>query len=374
MIGDDYLKIIIAGGGTAGHINPGIAIAKQILKNHPDAQILFVGTEKGLEKELVPKEGFELRFISVKGFKRKMSFDTLVSVKELIKGMYQTRKIINEYKPDIVIGTGGYVCGPVLINASFMGIPTIIHEQNVYPGVTNRILSRFVDVVMVSFEESKKYIKSKNVYVTGNPVRYEILNSNRIASRKNLGIDNNEKLLVVFGGSIGAEKINRILVDYIKSAVPENVKLIFGTGAKQYNDVSNSLQNVKYDKTKINILPYIDNMGDVMAAADLMVCRAGAITLSEITVIGVPAILIPSPNVTHNHQEYNARALEKVGAAKVITEKDLSEIDFGCLVNDILLDDKTLFKMGQRSRSIGRKDATEKIIDIITKTVTLKNK
>lgn len=369
MIGDDDLRIMIAGGGTAGHINPGIAIAKEIQKNHLKAKIIFIGTKKGLEKDLVPKEGFDIKLIDVKGFKRKVSIDTIISIKELIKGMYQSRKIIKEYQPDIVIGTGGYVCGPVLLNASFMGIPTAIHEQNALPGMTNKILSRFVDTVMISFEESKKYFKSKNVYLTGNPIRQEIIDSDREESRKKLKIGLNEKLVVAFGGSIGAEKINNAMIDFIKAGISVNVKIIFGTGEREYEKVLSGLEKSQYDKDRITILPYIYNMNEVMSAADLIICRSGAITLSEITVLGVPAVLIPSPNVTNNHQEFNARALEKGGAALVLLEKDIDSKGFKDSIENILNDDIRLKEISKNSKEMGKADATKKIYEILIKRI-----
>lgn len=364
MIGDESLKVIIAGGGTAGHINPGLAIAKEIMLNNKDCDILFVGAKTGLEKDLVPKEGFNLKLINVKGFKRKLSKDTIISFKELTKGMFQARKILKEFKPDIVIGTGGYVCGPVLLNASLLKIPTLIHEQNVIPGATNKILSKFVDAVLISFEETKKYIKSKRIILTGNPIRQEIVNANKDQCKKELGLTK-EKLLLVFGGSIGAQKINDTMMEYIRLGVGDNIKVIFATGAKEFDSVIKKLNKYIKVQDNIEIRPYIDNMHVVLPAADLVLCRAGAITLSEVTALGIPCILIPSPNVTHNHQEYNARALEKQGAAEVLLESQLDKINIKEYIDAIINDDKLLVQMSQHSKNIGIIDASKKIYQII---------
>ncbi|WHH58892.1 undecaprenyldiphospho-muramoylpentapeptide beta-N-acetylglucosaminyltransferase [Petroclostridium sp. X23] len=364
------MKIVFAGGGTAGHINPAIAIAKYIRAKHPDWDILFVGTQEGLEKELVPKEGFDIKFINVRGFRRKLSLDTVVTIKELIRGTMQARKFLTEYKPDIVIGTGGYVCGPVVLNASLSKIPTMIHEQNVIPGVTIKILSRFADIVAISFEETMKYIKidRKHLIHTGNPIRQEIIDTDKMTARKRLGLSN-MPFILAFGGSLGAERINQTLVGFIKRIYKrKSVQLLFGTGEHQYNSVMDELKKADIDLStnhNIKVVPYIYNMNDVMAAADLVICRAGAITISELTAIGKPCILIPSPNVTHNHQEYNARALEKKNAAVVITEKELNENRLFNLIENLLKDKRLLEKMEKNSSSMGITNATEKIYNSI---------
>ena len=360
---DSGLRVMIAGGGTAGHINPGLAIAKEILKRRK-ATIVFVGTEKGLEKELIPKEGFELKLINVRGLKRKFSLDTFLFVKDLAFGHMQARNLIKEFKPDIVIGTGGYVCGPVLLNASIMGIPTAIHEQNAYPGMTNKILSRFVNAIMISFEESKEYFGTKKTYFTGNPLRPEIINANREDARKIIKCGRN-KLIVAVGGSRGAEKINKTITNFIRDGVPEGVKLLFATGEKNFDKVKELLKDIKIDKNRVEIVSYIHNMHEVLAAADLLISRAGATTLSEITALGIPSVLIPSPNVTNNHQEYNARALEKEGAAAVILEKELDETYFKGYILNLIKDNKKLKEMSRKSKKLAKRDSVEKIYEVI---------
>ncbi len=363
------MKFLIAGGGTGGHINPGIAIARYIRQKQKDADILFAGTQRGLETKLVPREGFELRLIKVRGFKRKLSKDTFVAIKELFQGIWEARKLIREFKPDVVIGTGGYVCGPVLFVASRMKIATLIHEQNAFPGITNRILSRFVDAVAISFKESKKFFKSARMLVhTGNPVRDEILEADRTASRQKLCLDKDTPLVVVTGGSLGAERINQVVCDMIVNHYKSSdFNIIFSTGNDQYQKILDQLGSGLPDS--ITITPYIYDAGSIYSAADLIICRGGAITMSELPVLGLPSVIIPSPNVTANHQEYNARALEKQGAAVVILEKDLNSNLMYQQIMSLLKDRDQLLKMARNARKMGITNATEKIYSMITEII-----
>ncbi len=359
------MKVIIAGGGTAGHINPGLAIAKY-LRDKKGAEILFVGTKKGFESKLVPLEGFTLETITVRGFRRKLSLDTFKAIKELFFGLFQSKKILKEFKPDIVIGTGGYVCGPVLFMASRLKIPTLIHEQNAIPGVTNKILSRFVDTVAISFSESEKYFKTKNIILTGNPIRNDILEVDRQSARLEIGIEADRKLAVIFGGSRGAEKINKTVSDMLVNCYSEkDFDIIYATGESQFRKISEMLWHKIPGSVKI--LPYIYDMAQVMSSADLVVSRAGAITISELTALGVPAILIPSPYVTANHQEHNARALEKAGAAVVITENELKPEILYDLMKNMINDEETLITMSKNSKNIAKLEATEEICSIVMK-------
>lgn len=358
------MKVLIAGGGTAGHINPGLAIAKYLKDKNPDTEIVFVGTKRGLETELVPREGFKLELVRVRGFRRKLSKDTLIAVKELFLGMMDAKKILKAYKPDIVIGTGGYVCGPVLYNASKMGIPTLIHEQNAYPGVTNKILSRYVDKVAISFKEANKYFKYPNKLVlTGNPVRKEMVEINRGDSQQKVQYKGLLGHVVIFGGSLGAQKINSTVTQMLLENYKEEFSILFATGKSQYGKVTSDLSVFKSDK--VTIVPYIFDAPKEYAAADLIVCRGGAITTSEMAAIGMPCIMIPSPNVTANHQEHNARSLENQGAAVVILEKDLTSEVLHEQIKKLLSDKEALSKMSRNSKKAGITNASEKIYDIV---------
>ncbi|MCX7843589.1 MAG: undecaprenyldiphospho-muramoylpentapeptide beta-N-acetylglucosaminyltransferase [Clostridia bacterium] len=359
------MKYLITGGGTAGHINPGIAIAKHIRHKDKDAEFLFVGTRKGLETKLVPREGFTLETIRVRGFRRKFSLDTLAAVKDLFFGVMEARKVIRRFKPDVVIGTGGYVCGPVVLNAALMKIPTLIHEQNAFPGVTNKILSRFADAVAISFKESSKYFgNAKRIILTGNPIRTELLQSERDKARNSLNIGPDTPVVVVFGGSRGAERINEAVANMIiKHYKGYEARIIFATGEEQYEKICSMLANKRTEG--VNLVPYIFNMGEVLAAADLAVCRGGAITISELAAMGVASIIIPSPYVTANHQEYNARALEQHGAAVVILEKDLNEDILYQQITGLLKNKEQLGKMARNAKKIGITNAADKIYGII---------
>ena len=320
------MRIIFAGGGTAGHINPAIAIANYIKQNENDFEALFVGTKGGMEATLVPQAGYDIKFVEVQGFRRSLSPENIKAVFKAATAILKCRKIIKDFKPDIVIGTGGYVSGPLVSAAASLKIPTLIHEQNVFAGMTSKMLSGKVDTVCISFEESRKaFPKGKNIVHTGNPLRPELFDYTKEKAREALKVGN-KPFVVAFGGSLGAEKLNEAVLGLIEKSYKENkFSLLFGTGKRGYDDVYGKYKNMGIKSDEIKILPYIDNMQQVMKAADLVIARAGAVSLSEINDLGKEEILIPSPNVTDNHQEFNARALEKNGAAVVITEKVLSE-------------------------------------------------
>ncbi len=363
------MKYIISGGGTGGHIYPGLAIAKEIMSHEPDAQILFVGTKHGLEGKLVPREGFNIEFIEVSGFKRKLSFDNIKTVLKLFRSFGRIRKIFNEFKPDAVIGTGGYVCGPVVFSAALRKMPTIIHEQNAFPGVTNKILSRYVDAVAISFEESRLRFKSKTkITLTGNPVRSELFELDRDTAKAKLNMPEGRPLVVIFGGSLGAEHINECVIKLINNhchEIPYN--LILSTGMRHHENV---MKKIKVDlPPSIKVEPYLYNMGEILASADLVVCRGGAITISELSALGVPSIIIPSPYVAENHQEHNARALEQKGAAVVILENQLnSEILYGQILK--LISNKELrIKMASSAKKFGKRNAAADIYSLIKTTM-----
>lgn len=364
------MKVIIAGGGTAGHINPGIAIAKKIQKEHPKAEILFVGTHRGLERNLVPKEGFHIEMITVSGFRRKLSMDTFKSVKELFQGLYQANQIIRKFRPDLVIGTGGYVCGPVVFQAAMMNIPTMLHEQNVYPSVTNRILSRFVRKIAISFEECTKYFTSKvkdKLILTGNPIRPQIFETTKKQGLLNLGFVEDKPVILVFGGSQGAEKINEAVIAMIEKIVDSpKVQILFSVGQANYDRIMETFKHKKvYLPKEIKVVPYIYNMNDALAAADLAIVRAGALTIAELTALGIPSIMIPLPSATNNHQYHNAKVLEKQGAALLIEQKHLSGQILYDKVMHLVKDRSALEKMGINSKCIGITNADKKIYEVI---------
>lgn len=368
------MRVIVSGGGTGGHIYPAISIAKSILEKESDAEILYVGTEKGLESILVSEEGLDFMPIRVKGFRRKLSLDTLKTVFEVFKGMVDADKILRRFKPDIVVGTGGYVAGPILIMAAIRKIPTLIHEQNVLPGVTNRILARFVDRIALSFKEAVKYFNSPGkVIVTGNPVRREILKKNRETSMRVLGFEAEKPLVVVFGGSKGSFSLNRAMIEVISQLYRYNdFQLLHVTGNNHYSDFLKRLEsrgvNLK-GNTHIKVVQYLHKMPDALAAADLVLTSAGAITLAEITAVGIPSILVPKSYATDNHQEYNARAMEKNGAAVVVLERELDGQRLYMQLVELIKDKNTLKYMRKASHKMGKIDASDKIYRMVKELV-----
>ena len=360
------MKVLIAGGGTGGHINPGLAIAKYIKQKEAEADITFVGTKKGLETKLVPREGFPLETITVRGFKRKLSLDTLVAIKELIQSFFQASKLLKRIKPDVVIGTGGYVCGPVLYMAAKKGIPTLIHESNAFPGITNRLLEKYVNYVAISFKDAEKYFKNKKKLVlTGNPVRDELLKSERDNVVSDLGIVEGKPVIVAMGGSRGARKINETIADMLNNYFKGEFNLIFATGEAQFDDINRTIKVDDKYNDMVKVVPYIYNVDQVYVASDLMICRAGAITISELQVMGIPSILIPSPYVTANHQEHNARSLEKDGGAVVILENELNADLLYKQICSLISNKDVLKKMAKNASKNSVTDSVEKIYHLI---------
>ncbi|MCF6095892.1 undecaprenyldiphospho-muramoylpentapeptide beta-N-acetylglucosaminyltransferase [Thermovorax subterraneus] len=359
-------KVIITGGGTGGHIYPAIAIAQGLKMKFPDIKILFVGTEKGLENDLVPKAGFELKKIRARGFKRKLSLENLSTLKEVALGGFQSLALLKKEKPDLVIGTGGYVAGPVVFFASMLKIPTLIHEQNVKPGITNRILSRFVDKVAVSFPDSVKYFPKDKVVVTGNPIRREIVLTEKSRALKELGVDKEKPLVLSFGGSQGALRINEAILELIDLIKDDGTFQLFHiTGKRNYDDFVRKLEYKGINPSglgHIKVRPYVYEMHYAIAAADLVVSRAGAITIAELTAAGKPAILIPLPTAAGQHQDYNAGFMRKNGAAVIIKDRELSGKKLYDTIRNLLSDRNTLVEMSKASKKLGRPDALERIL------------
>lgn len=333
------MRLIFSGGGTAGHVNPALNIADYLIQQNKkkgiDTQILFVGTSRGVESKLVPNAGFEISFLEVEGLKRKLDLRNFRVLYKALKAMYKSKKILKNFKPDIVIGTGGYVCGPLLYAASNMGIKTLIHEQNAIPGFTTRLLQKKVDVICTGFNESEKFLTAKKIIYSGNPVKSWFDSSNlgeksqiKDELYQSLRFSSKKPLVIAFGGSLGAQKINEVVVECIKKTEYHNFNLLLACGTRFYDELKS--QNLKTRSFKI--MPYINDLSKYIAVADLVISRAGAMTVSEIQNNRTPSILIPSPNVTNNHQEYNARSLEKFGSCKVLLE---SEVNADVLLTNI---------------------------------------
>lgn len=373
------MKIIFAGGGTAGHINPALAIAGYVREQQPDAEILYIGCKGGMEERLVPQAGFEFRGISVQGFRRRITPGAIKynvsTVKKAITAGSASKKIIKEFGPDIVIGTGGYVSGPVLRAAAKLGIPTLIHEQNAFPGVTNKMLAKHATKVMLAMPAARKHFKGDYAFVdTGNPVRGEILRCSKEESRKKLGLDE-RPVILSFGGSLGAQVINESLADIIaRSAKDGKYQHIhaYGQYGKWFPDLLKE-KGADLEKAKnLDIREYINDMPVCLAAADVVIARAGAITLSEIQCKGKPSILIPSPNVAENHQFHNAMALVEKNAAVMIEEKDLTPEKLTEEIDKLASDPARLREYSENALKMAISDASERIYSLILQCVEKK--
>ena len=371
------MKILLAGGGTAGHINPALAIAGYIKKMRPDTEFLFIGNRGGMEQRLVKNAGFEIKSITISGFKRGMSLKSAVqnarTARRTVSSSVAAHRIIRLFKPDICIGTGGYVSGPVIRTAAGMGIPCLIHEQNAYPGITNKMLARKVEKVMLAVEAAKPYFKGADTVVTGNPVRGEILTVDKQESRRKLGLDE-RPVVLSFGGSLGAKKINEAVADLVaRSGKDGRYQHIHAYGSygewfpELVRDKGAEIENCP----NLDVRPYIDNMPECMAAADLVICRAGAITLSELQAMGKPAILIPSPNVAENHQYHNAMALVNAGAAELIEEKELTPELLTQKADEMLENPEKLEKYSKASKKMAITNANERIYSVVKKVLNM---
>lgn len=364
------MKVTIAGGGTGGHIYPGITIAKTLLEKVPDAKVIFIGTERGLEADIVPKEGFELAFIDVAGFRRKLSLDTLKTAYRAARSVFQARAILKRFKPDVVVGTGGYVSGPVVLAAWLLRIPTMIHEQNALPGYTTKILSLLADAVAVTYPESAGYLpKRARTRVTGNPIRRSILETTKNQGLAAFGLDPRRLTILIFGGSQGARAINKAAVKMMPDLIrSKDVQVIYQTGKLDYERVIKELEDKCEDAlltSRLIVRDYIYRMDYAMACADLVVGRAGAISIAEITGRGLPAILIPLPSSAEGHQEKNAKALEAAGAAIVINQRDLNRESLLEAIIKVIDDGELRKHMAAQSKKLGRPGAARDLVDIL---------
>jgi len=369
------MRVLITGGGTGGHINPALAIAQKVKFEDKSNTILYIGTKTGMESELVPKEGFEFKTVTAKFFRRKFSIENVKTLFSSAKGVIEAGIIINKFKPDIVVGTGGYVCGPVVLAAALKKIPTMILEQNVFPGITNKLLARVVDVIGISFSEAGKYfpdnIRHKLILV-GNPVRKEILSSDRKNSRSEYKLRTEDVFIYSFGGSGGQVSLNTAIIDVIKKYNgKDNIKILHITGKRLYDDFNEQISNIKIKKN-IEIRDYMYDASTALSASDIVIGSAGAITIAEITALGVPSILIPKTYTAENHQEYNARVLEKEGAAKVILERDLDGQKLISAIEEIIANKNTLKTMSLNSKRLGNINVEDKIYEAMQKLINSK--
>ncbi len=354
------LRVLIAGGGTGGHVYPGIAIGKEIKSRHPQAELLFVGTERGLEARIVPREGFELRTITVAGLKGVGIQQRLRGLLSIPRGLWESRRIIREFRPDVVVGVGGYSSGPPVLLAALTGTPTLLQEQNAQPGMTNRLLARFSSRVATAFEECTSFFGEKAV-LTGNPVRGDF---KTIRPKRGSG----PFVLLIFGGSQGARAINDAMLEALSRLQPifPGIFFIHQTGPKDFERVSTSYRTLEAPS---DVRPFFDDMPEQFAKADLLLCRSGAATLAEITVAGKAAILIPFPAATDNHQQRNAEALVNAHAAEMILQRDLTGEKLAGRIKYFASHRDELHQMEKHSLRLGRPNSTERIVDLLEELV-----
>ena len=367
------MKFIFTCGGTAGHINPALAVALRLKEDLPSTEFLFIGADGMMEMDLIPREGYEIRGLHITNISRERSFKGLAhnidTIKNVISSTREAKRIISEFKPDVVIGTGGYVCYPVISAAHQLGIPTVIHESNAGPGLTTKMLSKKVDKILVGVEGcAHQYSNPDKVVVTGTPVRGAFSLYTKESAREELGIDANITMVLSIWGSLGAQYMNDTVVDMIPLLGDiQNLMFVHATGKRYYESFIRELDEKcpDYKAKGVDIYEYIHDMPRLMSAADLIICRAGASTLSELCFMGKPAILIPSPNVTDNHQEKNARVLEAIGGAKVILENEISPQRLHDDIKSLISDSDTLDEMAANMRKMAFYNSAEQIANEI---------
>lgn len=366
------MKVLIAAGGTGGHINPALSLAQEIRSRHSEAEILFVGTADRMEATLVPKAGFGFASIDISGFQRSLSLkgiiENLGTLKKLVFVTGQCKKIIRDFEPDVAVGFGGYVSGPVVRTAHKMGIKTAIHEQNAFPGKTNIALSKYADAVMLTSGDAEKFLRCQNKpHVTGLPVREEILTADKKTAREALGFSQDATVVLSTGGSLGAAAINENMLEVIKEFGSSGIIFVHGYG-QNGTDMPEKLREAGIDTEKnsnLHISEYIYDMAKYMASADLVVSRAGASSLAEIQVLGKASYLIPYPYATENHQYHNAMALVKNDAAMVCEQKELTADKLKSVIAELLADKEKFLKMGENARAMAVCNAKKQICDIV---------
>ena len=360
--GGRALRVVFAGGGTGGHLYPAIAIAEALRAKHVGVEILFIGTANGLESRVVPAHGYPFEAIPVTGFRRQFSTENLLFAGRLAAAFIRSRGILKRFRPDAVVGTGGYVCGPPLLAASLLGVRTLVQEQNSYPGVTTRLLAHRVDEVHIAFEQSRKFLpRARLIRLSGNPVRRQIGTVGRADGAAALGLDPAEKTVLVFGGSQGAASLNAALQESLDGLLGAGLQVVWLTGRSAYEEIRTRWGE---GRDRLRIYPYLERMEQGYAAADLALCRAGATTIAELTCAGVPSILVPYPHAAADHQTENAKSVAEAGAALLIPDGEIRRRLF-LEVTGLMNDPERLAGMAARARARGFPHAAETLADAI---------
>ena len=363
------MRLLVSGGGTGGHIYPALALIERLKQVEPDTEVLYVGTTRGLENKIVPDAGIKLETMQMQGFKRSLSLENFKTVYLFLKSVHHANKIIRDCKPDVVLGTGGYVSGAVLYAAAKHHVPTVIHEQNSVVGVTNKFLSRYVDQIAIAFEAARSQFPADKVTMVGNPRAQQVASQvDSDFSWTSYGLKDDVPTLMIFGGSQGAPKINQTVVDAIPEFNQRDYQVIFATGQKRYDHVKEQLKNVRIG-SNIKVVPYIKDMPAKMPRVAALVSRAGATTIAEVTALGVPTILIPSPYVTANHQVKNAQALVKKNAGVMITEDQLDARSLLVQADKIMQNKELREEMAAAAKKMGKPDAADHLIKVLHRAI-----
>ena len=373
------MKLYITGGGTGGHVTPGLAIARYFQQKRPDSEVRFAGTSKGIESRLVPREGYPLDILEISGLRRSLKpkeiGHNMTAVYQTLSAQMKAKKLLKTHQPDCVIGCGGYVSFPIVSAAQKLGIPTVLLEVNALPGITTKMLAKKADKVLICFEEARKLLgDGSNIFMTGSPVRTEIVFADREAARKRLKLQPDDRMVVSFWGSMGAKYMNEHMADMLAREAKQNTPFqhVHATGSAAFKWVPKLVKEKGVDLTKhpnIRLTEYIYDMAEQMAAADLIICRAGAATIGELCALGRASIMVPSPYVAENHQEKNARALEKAGACRVLLEKDSSGEKLLEMTSQLLADDAKREDMAACAARLAALDAGEKIYQHILEAI-----
>ena len=357
-------RFIISGGGTGGHIYPAVAIANELKSRFPEAEFLFVGAKDKMEMQKVPHAGYAIKGLWISGIQRKITFDNAMFPLKLASSMWNSFKIIKSFKPDVVIGTGGFASGAVLKAASMLNIPTVIQEQNSYPGITNKLLAKKANKICVAYENLEQFFPKDKMILTGNPVRQDLI---EVADKKEaiayFNLDANKKTLLVLGGSLGARRINQLIEKELDFLLSQNIQIIWQCGKLYLNDYA------KYnEKENVQVVAFIDRMDLVYAAADVVISRSGASSVSELCIVGKPTIFIPSPNVAEDHQTKNAKAISDKNGAILIKESEL-EAQFKTVFSDLISNENKQLELSQNIKKLAKPNATKDIVEEIVKLI-----
>ena len=357
-------KFIISGGGTGGHIYPAIAIANELKSRFPKAEFLFVGAQDKMEMQKVPQAGYAIKGLWIAGLQRKLTLQNLLFPVKLVTSLWKSRAIIKSFKPDVVIGTGGFASGPLLQMANSLNIPTLIQEQNSYPGITNKLLSKKANKICVAYENLERFFSNDKMILTGNPVRQDLIDidSKREEAIQYFNLDPSKKTLLILGGSLGARRVNQLIEKELDFFNLQNVQIIWQCG-KFYLD-----EYKKYDSNNVQVLAFIDRMDLVYAAADFVISRAGASSVSELSIVGKPIIFIPSPNVAEDHQTKNAKSIVDKNGALLIKESELDE-NFSSVFSDLVANENLQKQLSENIKKLAKINATKDIVDEIVKLI-----